>query len=394
MALKNNTWTLNQWYDQDVAGNVSYSGAVGGFFGWGRNSEGDLAQNSTAVAHYSSPIQVSTDSTWNFYPAGHSFVAGENLLTKTDGTLWSWGYNLYGQLGHNNLTEYSSPTQIPGTDWSTAIGSRGVSYAVKTNGTLWAMGGYNAQGSGGVNNIANFSSPIQIPGTTWGNKIYGNNTWAGAIKTDGTLWVWGYGKNGQLGQNNTVQYSSPVQIPGTNWNRMSSGSEESAMATKTDGTLWFWGYANHGGPGNGGGGAYAYSSPIQVGTATDWALGEYKSSIGQYGQCNVIKTDGTLWSWGYTSYGICGDTQNHSSPVQMPGTNWNAVSNSYARYIIATKTDGTLWSWGDNSSWMGGALFGDLAQGTRRSSPVQLPGTTVWDHVVATRRNAFARNIL
>jgi len=78
----------------------------------------------------------------------------------------------------------------------------------------------------------------------------------------------------------------------------------------------------------------------------------------------------------------------------MPGTNWNAVSNSYARYIIATKTDGTLWSWGDNSSWMGGALFGDLAQGTRRSSPVQLPGTTVWDNVVATRRNAFARNIL
>ena len=292
MALKNNTWKLNQWYDQSVAGNASYTGAFAGFFGWGRNSEGDLAQNSTAVSTYSSPIQISTDTTWNFYPAGHSFVAGENLLTKTDGTLWSWGYNLYGQLGQNNLTEYSSPSQIPGT----------------------------------------------------------------------------------------------------NWNRMACGSEESALATKTDGTLWFWGYANHGGPGNGSH-EYAYSSPIQVGTGTDWALGEYKSSVGQYGQCNVIKTDGTLWSWGYTSYGICGDTKNHSSPVQMPGTNWNAVSNSYARYIIATKTDGTLWSWGDNSSWMGGALFGDLAQGTRRSSPVQLPGTTMWDNVVATRRNAFARNI-
>ena len=87
--LRQNTWTLNQWYDQDVAGDAKYAAS---------------------------------------------------------GKLWAWGYNLYGQLGHNNLTEYSSPTQIPGTDWSTAVGSRGVSLAVKTNGTLWAMGGYNAQG--------------------------------------------------------------------------------------------------------------------------------------------------------------------------------------------------------------------------------------------------------
>ena len=394
MGLKQNTWKLNQWYDQDVAGNVGYSGAASGFSGWGRNSEGDLAQNSTAVAHYSSPIQISTDTTWNFYPAGHSFVAGQTLLTKTDGTLWSWGYNSHGQLGLNESgpgARLSSPVQIPGTDWSTAVGSRGVSFAVKTNGTMYAMGGYNAQGQGGTNNTTNFSSPVQVPGTTWSNKISGNLAYAGAVKTDGTLWTWGDNGYGQLGQNSNVKYSSPVQIPGTTWNRLASGSEESALATKTDGTLWFWGYGGFGGSANSD--RISLSSPIQIGTGTDWDLGEYKMSIGQYGACNVIKTDGTLWSWGYTSYGICGDTKNYSSPVQMPGTNWNAVSNSYARYIVATKTDGTLWTWGDNSSWMGGALFGDVAQGTKRSSPIQVPGTT-WANVVATRRNVFVQNVL
>ena len=189
MALKNNTWKLNQWYDQSVAGNASYTGAFAGFFGWGKNENGELAQNSTAIGYYSSPIQISTDTTWNFYPAGHSFVAGENLLTKTDGTLWSWGYNNKGQSGLNDIVKRSSPTQVgSATDWSTAISSRGVSFAVKTNGTMYAMGGLNNVGQGAINNTTNFSSPVQVPGTTWGNKIYGNNTWAGAIKTDGTLW--------------------------------------------------------------------------------------------------------------------------------------------------------------------------------------------------------------
>ena len=59
---------------------------------------------------------------------------------------------------------------------------------------------------------------------------------------------------------------------------------------------------------------------------------------------------------------------------------------------MAIKTDGTLWNWGDNSSWMGGAIFGDLAQGTRRSSPVQVPGT--WGNVIATRRNVFVQKVI
>ena len=61
MALKNNTWKLNQWYDQDVAGNVSYSGE-NELFTWGKNNYGQQAQNDRTTR--SSPIQIpGTD--WN-----------------------------------------------------------------------------------------------------------------------------------------------------------------------------------------------------------------------------------------------------------------------------------------------------------------------------------------
>ena len=45
------------------------------------------------------------------------------LATKTDNTLWAWGDNEYGSLGQNNRTSYSSPVQIPGTNWTVTKGN-------------------------------------------------------------------------------------------------------------------------------------------------------------------------------------------------------------------------------------------------------------------------------
>ena len=61
MALKNNTWKLNQWYDQSVAGNATYSG-LSEFWAWGAGkSTGQLAQNNET--NYSSPTQI-PGATW------------------------------------------------------------------------------------------------------------------------------------------------------------------------------------------------------------------------------------------------------------------------------------------------------------------------------------------
>ena len=58
------------------------------------------------------------------------------LALKTDNTLWSWGLNVKGLLGQNNTTYYSSPVQIPGTDWilsGTAISAGDVAMSALKN---------------------------------------------------------------------------------------------------------------------------------------------------------------------------------------------------------------------------------------------------------------------
>ena len=151
--------------------------------------------------------------------------------------MWAWGRNTAGELGQGNATAYSSPTQIPGTTWSQVTGLYSQALAaIKTDGTLWSWG-YNEHGALGQNNRTEYSSPRQIPGTTW-SKIVGGNQNFGAIKTDGTLWTWGSGSYGNLGQNRSggpARRSSPVQVGSeTDWfNIMGAISTDgSFIATK------------------------------------------------------------------------------------------------------------------------------------------------------------------
>ena len=131
---------------------------------------------------------------------------------------------MFGQLGTNESgggMMKSSPVQVPGTTWSKAYLGSTAAGGIKTDGTLW-MWGSNSYGQLGQNSILNspswvgYSSPVQIPGTTWSNVGAGGYT-TYAKKTDGTFWAWGRGDYGNLGLNSRPNYSSPVQITGAQW---------------------------------------------------------------------------------------------------------------------------------------------------------------------------------
>ena len=164
-----------------------------------------------------------------------------SYATKTDGTLWAWGNNSdRGELGQNNRTHYSSPVQIPGTNWALIDARYRGAMATKTDGTLW-MWGQNASGECAQNDAGpGYSSPAQVPGTTWGTSekdhIAGGMSSAIAIKTDGTLWAWGKNGDGELGQNNEVYRSSPVQIPGTEWDQVTAFGVATFAAIQRDNT--------------------------------------------------------------------------------------------------------------------------------------------------------------
>ena len=382
---------------KNTAGDLDYVGTAYTFgvkptffrlFTRGDGEYGATAQNDEV--NRSSPIQVGTDGNWSSVHAGAYAFHGAG--TKTDGTLWAWGRNEHGALGQNQapaqLAAASSPVQITGTTWTTKSDvSFGQIQAIKSDGTLWSWG-YNQTGCLGQNNRTNYSSPVQIPGTTWSEVASGMIS-VHAIKTDGTLWGWGEQHDaGNLGINDKVNRSSPVQIPGTTWSKVNSG-RAAVAAIKTDGTLWQWGYNTHGNLGQNN--LTRYSSPVQV-PGTTW-----KSVTVSLRGTGAVKTDGTLWSWGSNNYGQLGlnSQTDYSSPVQVPGTTWNAyhrksASGYYGQLAVASKTDGTMWVWGRGDK----GQLGQNQSFMQLSSPTQIPGTDwgIESHQFAQGHN-FGLNI-
>jgi alpha-tubulin suppressor-like RCC1 family protein len=325
----------------------------------------------------------------NAYGSGPSSAAS-NSITPIEQQLWSWGFNSSGQLGTNSVVYRSSPVQVgTGANWSSVATSYHTA-SIKTDGTLWSWGfdGYGQLGQGAV---ISRSSPVQVGAlTTWYQAAVATN-FTLAIKTDGTLWAWGRNYRGQLGLGNTTNYSSPKQVGAlTNWSKIAvSAALEPvvyafsgfAAAVKTDGTLWAWGYNGKGQLGINN--TNNYNSPKQVGALTTW---QDVSCGGR--TCLALKTDGTLWSWGFNDRGQLGlgNTVASSSPVQIGAlTTWSKISTGY-KHSLAINTSGALWSWGYNNN----GQLGQGDTGNYKSSPTQVGALTTWSKVAASKASSFS----
>jgi alpha-tubulin suppressor-like RCC1 family protein len=143
----------------------------------------------------------------------------------------------------------------------------------------------------------------------------------------------GDNNQGELGLGNVNNYSSPVLIGSFPNYKAFLGGDFGAII-KSDGTLWAWG--NNGGGVLGQGDVINRSSPTQIGSDTDWEI----LPLQQRNAVHVIKSDGTLWAWGDNAYGKLGlgDQADRSSPVQVgSGTNWKATAGGYASHTIFSK---------------------------------------------------------
>jgi alpha-tubulin suppressor-like RCC1 family protein len=239
---------------------------------WGDNTEGQLGTEDRI--YRSSPVQtISCGTNWkNIDVSSPLHSAG----IKTDGTLWLWGLGDRGELGVNlsgGFSRRSSPIQTisGGTNWQSVSTSAFITLATKTDGTIWSWG-RNDYGQLGLDDIVNRSTPTQMAsnGTMWRSVSSGPFHSAG-IKTDGTLWTWGRNiDSGFLGDSTAISKSSPVQTisGGTNW-RLVRTAHFNTRAIKTDGTLWLWGNGFAGLNGNED--LFSKSSPVQTVTGgTNW----------------------------------------------------------------------------------------------------------------------------
>ena len=341
---------------------------------WGRNQFGGAGDNTNNNNRITPVTTLAGGSNWKQVSASIGCAA-----IKTDGTLWTWGYNLYGQLGTNDGTHRSTPvtTFAGGTNWKQVACGYPHTAAIKTDGTLWTWG-FNNNGQLGTNDTTERRTPVTTfaGGTNW-KQVYSLALFTVAIKTDGTLWTWGQNNYGQLGVNDTTARSTPVTTfaGGTNWKQVDCGYNHTG-AIKTDGTLWTWGRNAYGKLGTND--TTHRSTPVTTfAGGTNWK--QVSTSVNHTA---AIKTDGTLWTWGYNAYGVLGvnDTTERNTPVTTfaGGTNWKQVS--FGRFAsTAIKTDGTLWTWGHGNE--GNLGINDTVQ---RNTPVTtFAGGTNWKQVSA-----------
>jgi trimeric autotransporter adhesin len=202
---------------------------------------------------------------------------------------------------------------------------------------------------------------------------YGGSEAGYAVKTNGTLWVWGHEDGGNLGFSDSTNRSSPTQLGSqTDWATINTKST-SLIATKTGGQLYAWGTNTTGQLGISN--SISKSSPVQVGSLTNWQVGMAEDSS------VCIKTDGTLWTWGSNDEGQLGhnlspsERATASSPVQVGSlTTWENAVVSTGNFMFGVES-GELYAWGRNSE---GQLGLSSAGGTNRSSPTQVGSSTDW----------------
>jgi len=347
-----------------------------------------VGTNDTTPTRITPVTTFAGGTTWKSVSSGKYYAAA----IKTDGTLWTWGYNVRAQLGDNTTTNRSTPvtTFAGGNNWKqVSCGgynfTSGHTAAIKTDGSLWVWGG-NAQGQLGINNTAQRNTPVTTfaGGTDWKSVSCGNRH-TGAIKTDGSLWIWGRNDTGQLGTNDTTpDRRTPVTTfaGGNDWKQVTCGYQFTA-AIKTDGSLWTWGQNDRGQLGIND--ATNRSTPV----TTFAGENNWKQVSAGFRHTFAVKTDGSLWGWGsdqQVQLGLARGTGN-GTPFLTPvttfagGTNWKSVS-AGVYHTAAVKTDGTLWTWGQQINNVGTLGVNDSTNFASRNTPVTtFAGGNNWKQV-------------
>jgi alpha-tubulin suppressor-like RCC1 family protein len=217
----------------------------GTIWAWGQNSVGQLGIGSYDNTNI--PVQIGTGTDWANISAGYE----NSAAITTTGTIWTWGSNLFGVLGNGTNT---GPVNIPGqvgteTDWQKINNSGTHMMAIKTNGILWGWGN-NAYGQLGDGTTINKNSPVQIGTDSDWDTTIAAGALSMALKTDGSRWAWGLNSGGEFGNGTYTSVIQPQQIGfDTDWQILSM--TETGFGIRTGGNLWGWGANINGQIGNG-----------------------------------------------------------------------------------------------------------------------------------------------
>jgi YD repeat-containing protein len=364
-----------------IAGGAYHTAVVdpsGKVFTWGRNQFGQLGNGTFTDSNV--PVAVSTGT--GLPPVAEvSAGASATVVRTTTGTVWAWGDNSFGGLGNTAFPNRSNqPVQVMdagGTGFLTGVsdvaegsGSNEFGVAVKSaDGSVWTWG-YNLQGQLGNGTTTNSPTPVQVKGPggvgflTGVVKVAAGTRFVVALKSDGTVWAWGGNFDGELGINSAqLIETTPVQVTGPDGVGFLTGiiaigsSSIHTLAVRSDGVVFAWGFAAFGQLGNGTPTAAFVRAPVAVSTISG-LTNRPSVSTGAQHSLAADPTSGKAWGWGDNAYGQVGDGTEieADTPSQVvAAASFTEVSGGEF-HSVGLGSDGTVWTWGYN-------FYGQLGNG-------------------------------
>ncbi len=339
--------------------------------------------------------------------AGYTF--GALLLSPTIDDPWSWGNDWWGQLGDGTTGDgRHTPAQVPGLGRVVSISSTDTFFvAARPDGTVWGWG--NGQsGALGPNYLSvGASGPVQIAGLDNVVAVAAGARHALALKADGTVWAWGDNEYGQLGLGDTSGTATcsdwrgsfacrptPTQVPGLSGVVSVAAGWSHSLVVKSDGTVWAWGYNGFDQLGWSGAGGCPNSpcdssTPVQSGTITT------ARQVGSKGYTSyALMSDGTVWTWGANLDGELGSgTSGGNRRNPAPVVSANGTGTLSGVVALGAGKSHALALKGDGSVWgWGDNDQGALGDGTltNQPAPVQALGVSGATTVAAGDEHSLA----
>ncbi|MFM8880474.1 MAG: YDG domain-containing protein, partial [Verrucomicrobiota bacterium] len=246
-------------------------------------------------------------------PAGVSLQqvsagGSHTLALGSDGKVYAWGANGYGQLGDGTMVDRTSPVAVgvgempagvritevrAGQDHSLALGSDGKVYA-------WGRNGSGQLGDGTTDSR---TVPVAVVvGSVRYSGLAAGRFHSLGLATDGKVYGWGSNGFGQLGDGSTENQVEPVWASGMTVVARGIGAGwVHSVALGSDGKAYSWGGNTSGQLGDGTvmerGMAVAVAG-LPVSLSAVVAGGEYSLGLG---------TDGVVYGWGANESGQLGD---------------------------------------------------------------------------------------
>lgn len=311
-----------------IAAGTSHTCAVridGTVWCWGDASFGQLGNGQSGAGTFrTKAVQVRRG---NGHLTGVEHIASSGHHTcalRTNGTVWCWGNDLYGQLGDGTTGDgahlRTSAVRVRrgggSLDEVMAIATGHFhSCALVRDGSVWCWGdgslGQLGDGEEGANHLRTRASRVRR-GTGYLGHVSGiaaGGSHACVRRTDGTAWCWGYGSFGQLGDGTTNIRSKPVQVLRgsgvlTRVAGIAAGGAHTC-ARRSDGSARCWGSAGSGQVGDGTTGDpvdHLRLKPVRVIRPSGAFTNVRKVALGNSHTC-ALRTDKTVWCWGSNFYG-------------------------------------------------------------------------------------------